>query len=255
MCPIDSFAWKDTALQVLKAYTRRTDGSWIEDKEYGIVWHFENADPEYGRMQASEVSKYLIKVMRNPQVQVVLYDYQRILEVKPRGVSKGSATTRVLKTIFSHLQEKLDVKDDKGSDVISPMPASTTSTTASTTTSTTTTSTASTATTPATSTVSPTTTSTSDTTSTTTGVSTSPTKESTELTKLSLPHERTDPEDSGSPPSKTKRGPVPFLLGIGDDKSDEDMFVALQRGAEDIGEIGRAVQQECRDRSRMPSSA
>jgi len=45
-----------------REYTERTDGSYIEDKESSIVWHYEQADPEYGKMQASEMVKYMEKV-------------------------------------------------------------------------------------------------------------------------------------------------------------------------------------------------
>jgi len=92
--------WKEIALEVLSSYTKRTDGSWIEDKEFGIVWHFEIADPEYGRMQADEVTKLLKRVMKNPTIDIILYDNHRILEVKPHGVSKGSAASRILQQVL-----------------------------------------------------------------------------------------------------------------------------------------------------------
>lgn len=101
-CPIEDFTWKEIALEVIKAYTEQTDGSWIEDKEYGIVWHYEAADPEYGRMQASELSKYLNKVISTPGIDVVKYDYNRILEVKPHGVNKGTTANLILDAVLGH---------------------------------------------------------------------------------------------------------------------------------------------------------
>jgi hypothetical protein len=56
--PVIIFALCDSHSQ----YTERTDGSYIEDKESAVVWHFEAADPEYGRMQAAELAKYLDNV-------------------------------------------------------------------------------------------------------------------------------------------------------------------------------------------------
>jgi len=93
---LDDTSWKQTALSLIASYTEQTDGSWIEPKEYAIVWHYENADPEYGRMQASELQKYLIKLLANPSVDVVKYDYARVLEVKPHGISKGLAANAIL---------------------------------------------------------------------------------------------------------------------------------------------------------------
>lgn len=46
--PLDDISWKATALEIIKSYTEQTDGSWIEDKEFAIVWHYEQADVEYG---------------------------------------------------------------------------------------------------------------------------------------------------------------------------------------------------------------
>lgn len=99
-CPVDDFSWKRLALEVIRIYTEATDGSWIEDKEFGIVWHYENADPEYGRMQANELAKYLVKVVSNPQIDIVKYDYNRIVEVKPRGVNKGTTASIILEAVF-----------------------------------------------------------------------------------------------------------------------------------------------------------
>jgi hypothetical protein len=55
------------------------DGTWIQDKELGIVWHYENADPVYGRMQAQELCKYLERVLVDPRIHVVKNDAKRIL--------------------------------------------------------------------------------------------------------------------------------------------------------------------------------
>jgi trehalose-6-phosphatase len=45
-----------------RSYSDRTDGAYIEIKESALVWHYENADPEYGKSQASELAKYTEKV-------------------------------------------------------------------------------------------------------------------------------------------------------------------------------------------------
>ena len=121
--------WKSTAKEIIQAYTEQTDGSWIEDKEFAIVWHYESADVEYGRMQSSELQKYLVKILANPKVDVLRYDKSRILEgesrcidhirimqlssrcsllcarfvcfsVKPHGVSKGLAATAILESLW-----------------------------------------------------------------------------------------------------------------------------------------------------------
>ena len=58
---LSDISWKATAMDIIRSYTEQTDGSWIEDKEFAIVWHYENADVEYGRMQSAEVSELTYK--------------------------------------------------------------------------------------------------------------------------------------------------------------------------------------------------
>jgi trehalose 6-phosphate synthase/phosphatase len=43
---VKAHEWKPIALDLITQYTERTDGSYIEDKESAIVWHYEAADPE-----------------------------------------------------------------------------------------------------------------------------------------------------------------------------------------------------------------
>jgi trehalose 6-phosphate synthase/phosphatase len=49
MIALDDVSWKQMAIEIIRSYTEQTDGSWIEDKEFAIVWHYEQADPEYGQ--------------------------------------------------------------------------------------------------------------------------------------------------------------------------------------------------------------
>jgi trehalose 6-phosphate synthase/phosphatase len=97
--------WKLSFMEIIKDYTRHTDGSWIEPKENGIVWHFENADPEYGIMQAAELCTHLQEINPDPRIEVVRADFHRILEVKPVGVSKGSTCTRILQKLNALLAD------------------------------------------------------------------------------------------------------------------------------------------------------
>eukprot|EP00457_Paulinella_chromatophora_P001287 gb/GEZN01001289.1/.p1 GENE.gb/GEZN01001289.1/~~gb/GEZN01001289.1/.p1 ORF type:complete len:979 (+),score=190.75 gb/GEZN01001289.1/:23-2959(+) len=97
---MEDVTWKTVAIQILKSYTQVTDGAWIEDKEYGLVWHFERADPEYGRMQAHEAEKHLNSIMDNPLVHVMVYEFNLILEVKPASATKGAVATHILRKVM-----------------------------------------------------------------------------------------------------------------------------------------------------------
>lgn len=48
---MDDFSWKEVATSTLKHYTESTDGSSIEVKDSAIVWHYRDADPDFGSWQ------------------------------------------------------------------------------------------------------------------------------------------------------------------------------------------------------------
>lgn len=108
LSPVSGIQWKNVALEVIQEYTQHTDGSSIEDKDLAIVWHYENADPEFGLLQATELERFLAKVIDLKTVEVVLYDYNRIVEVKPRGVDKGHTALHIL----NRVQENMPIAKD-----------------------------------------------------------------------------------------------------------------------------------------------
>ncbi|XP_051127070.1 probable alpha,alpha-trehalose-phosphate synthase [UDP-forming] 11 [Andrographis paniculata] len=79
--------WKKIVLPVMEHYTEATDGSSIEQKESALVWHHQEADPDFGLWQAKELLDHLESVLANDPV--VVKSGQQIVEVKPQGVSKG----------------------------------------------------------------------------------------------------------------------------------------------------------------------
>lgn len=58
MCRVCSFYRKAAAalnimlLCTLQVYTESTDGSYLDIKESALVWHYKDADPDFGRWQA-----------------------------------------------------------------------------------------------------------------------------------------------------------------------------------------------------------
>ena len=86
--------WKDIAIPILEIYTESTDGSHIEVKESSVVWHYRDADPDFGSWQAKELLDHLEGVLFNEPVDVV--QGQAIVEVKPQGISKGRAIIDII---------------------------------------------------------------------------------------------------------------------------------------------------------------
>lgn len=83
MSPLTAdFEWKRIAEPVMKLYTEATDGSNIETKESALVWHHQDADPDFGSCQAMELLDHLENVLANEPV--VVKRGQHIVEVKPQ---------------------------------------------------------------------------------------------------------------------------------------------------------------------------
>ncbi|CBI15059.3 unnamed protein product, partial [Vitis vinifera] len=93
------FDWKRIADPVMQLYTEATDGSYIETKESALVWHHQDADPDFGSCQAMELLDHLENVLANEPVEVKRGHH--IVEVKPQGVSKGQVTEKILSTMIS----------------------------------------------------------------------------------------------------------------------------------------------------------
>eukprot|EP00271_Cylindrocystis_brebissonii_P004264 TRINITY_DN15906_c0_g1_i1.p1 TRINITY_DN15906_c0_g1~~TRINITY_DN15906_c0_g1_i1.p1 ORF type:complete len:934 (+),score=196.90 TRINITY_DN15906_c0_g1_i1:284-3085(+) len=90
-------SWKDAALPVMESYTESTDGSSMEVKESALVWHYRDADPDFGTWQAKELVGHLESVLANEPV--VVKRGHHIVEVKPQGVSKGVVVEHILGTL------------------------------------------------------------------------------------------------------------------------------------------------------------
>ncbi|XP_027345295.1 probable alpha,alpha-trehalose-phosphate synthase [UDP-forming] 9 isoform X2 [Abrus precatorius] len=86
--------WKNIVEPVMQLYTEATDGSHIETKESALVWHHQDADPDFGSCQAKELLDHLESVLANEPA--VVKRGQHIVEVKPQGISKGLVAEKVL---------------------------------------------------------------------------------------------------------------------------------------------------------------
>ncbi|XP_016448787.2 putative alpha,alpha-trehalose-phosphate synthase [UDP-forming] 11 [Nicotiana tabacum] len=91
--------WKRVALPVMEHYTEATDGSSIEQKESALVWHHQEADPDFGAWQAKELLDHLESVLANEPV--VVKRGQHIVEVKPQDISKGIVVESLMASMKS----------------------------------------------------------------------------------------------------------------------------------------------------------
>lgn len=47
--------WKDLVQPIMKYFTERTPGTYIESKESSLAWHYKDADPHFGAWQVAYV--------------------------------------------------------------------------------------------------------------------------------------------------------------------------------------------------------
>jgi len=104
--------WMKLANKTIENYTEMTPGSYKELKETYILWNYEKSDPEYGKMQAFELSKYLGQILKTKNVIRTHYEMSRLLEIKFKNISKRNATKIALGYFQSQLLlENIDRND------------------------------------------------------------------------------------------------------------------------------------------------
>ncbi|GAA4356342.1 bifunctional alpha,alpha-trehalose-phosphate synthase (UDP-forming)/trehalose-phosphatase [Hymenobacter saemangeumensis] len=86
--------WKRDILPVLELYVSRTAGSFIEEKDYSLVWHYRRADAELGAGRARELVSHLTFMASNTDLQVL--EGNKVIEIKHVGINKGSAAARTV---------------------------------------------------------------------------------------------------------------------------------------------------------------
>eukprot|EP00879_Flechtneria_rotunda_P018573 GHRR01019489.1.p1 GENE.GHRR01019489.1~~GHRR01019489.1.p1 ORF type:complete len:531 (+),score=203.85 GHRR01019489.1:184-1776(+) len=93
--PLADHSWQAMVMPILKQYCECTDGSHIEVKASALVWHYGDADPDFGNWQAKELLDHLEDVLSNRPIEVI--SGNTIVEAKPQGVSKGSLVELICK--------------------------------------------------------------------------------------------------------------------------------------------------------------
>ncbi len=81
--------WKKEIYNIFKLYTGRLPGSFIEEKDFSLVFHYRKSDPEMANIRVNELKEDLIYFTANIDVQVM--DGKKALEVKNSGINKGTA--------------------------------------------------------------------------------------------------------------------------------------------------------------------
>jgi len=81
--------WKEQMRPVLEWYEDRTPGSFIEEKDFSLVWHYRKAEPQLASIRARELKDALLQLTANLNLGVL--EGSKIIEIKSVGINKGRA--------------------------------------------------------------------------------------------------------------------------------------------------------------------
>ncbi|OPL13325.1 MAG: trehalose-6-phosphate synthase [delta proteobacterium MLS_D] len=82
-----SVEWKEEIYPIIERYVDRTPGSFIEEKEYSIAWHYRKTGSELGAIRVRELIDDLIYLTANYNLQILEGDM--VVEIKDSSINKG----------------------------------------------------------------------------------------------------------------------------------------------------------------------
>ncbi|HEX8709373.1 MAG TPA: bifunctional alpha,alpha-trehalose-phosphate synthase (UDP-forming)/trehalose-phosphatase [Pyrinomonadaceae bacterium] len=85
--------WKERVSPMLEHYVNRTPGSFIEEKEFSLVWHYRMSDPEFGAWLANELVSNLEQMLAETELRA--FRGQKSVEVKLAWANKGEVLSRL----------------------------------------------------------------------------------------------------------------------------------------------------------------
>ncbi|MGJ4786779.1 bifunctional alpha,alpha-trehalose-phosphate synthase (UDP-forming)/trehalose-phosphatase [Leptospira koniambonensis] len=88
-----SAAWKSDLYPILEEYCRRLPGTFIEEKEFSLAWHYRGAENDAADSMTRELLNDLVNYTGNLDVQVLKGN--KVIEVKCSGVNKGISSKQI----------------------------------------------------------------------------------------------------------------------------------------------------------------
>jgi trehalose 6-phosphate synthase/phosphatase len=84
--------WKEEVHPILESWVDRTPGSFIEEKEFSLVWHYRKSNPRLGQLRARELINNLSNITANLNLKVL--EGSKVVEVKNTDINKGRTASR-----------------------------------------------------------------------------------------------------------------------------------------------------------------
>jgi len=86
--------WKPAVRDLMERYADRLPGARIEEKEFGLAWHYRQAEPDLAALRTQELTDHLIDLTETSELRVM--PGHKVVEVRPAGTSKGTACLAIL---------------------------------------------------------------------------------------------------------------------------------------------------------------
>lgn len=86
--------WKTEIRSILESYCDRTPGTFIEEKEFSLAWHYRRSDTELIRMRVMELKGNLLHMIANHNLGIM--EGNNVLEIKSLEISKGKIANFML---------------------------------------------------------------------------------------------------------------------------------------------------------------
>ncbi len=118
----DAAAWKGEVRALLEDVTRRTPGSFIEEKTVTLAWHYRTAEPELAGEHVRELRARL--EARIPLDTLELLAGAMVVEVRPRGVHKGRVVPLILDDVPARAAVIAIGDDRTDEDIFAALPPS-----------------------------------------------------------------------------------------------------------------------------------
>jgi len=81
--------WMESVRPLLEFYVDQTPRTFIEEKNFSLVWHYRKADPDLGIQRSWELKDALQILTSNLNLEIM--DGDKVLEIKYSGINKGRA--------------------------------------------------------------------------------------------------------------------------------------------------------------------
>jgi len=101
----DNLSWYQTVKEILEKFCLGTPGSFIEEKEASIAWHYRLSNIEFGAWQARELINNLSSFLANHNAEII--NGNKVVEIKSSYINKGNA--------FRFIEDRLNHRQNFGS--------------------------------------------------------------------------------------------------------------------------------------------